>query len=120
MPSACSEDPLETDAIARSWEEPTVAHEATAQSTDTQGNLVGVNSCSALEFEPSLTLRPDVGTAESPTGVHVELSVPQHEGLEETATSTLKDTTVRFPAGLAVNPAAADGLSACTPAQIGM
>ncbi len=36
------------------------------------------------------------------------------------ATAQLKDATVTLPAGMAVNPSQADGLEACTPAQIGM
>jgi hypothetical protein len=119
MPSACS-GPLTTTAIVKSWEEPTVPRERSADSSDLAGNPVGVNGCSALKFEPTLTLRPEVSTAESPTGVQVDLHVPQHEDMDELATANLKDTKVVLPAGMAVNPAAAGGLSACTPAQIGL
>lgn len=119
MPSACS-GPLVTSVTARSWEEPTIPRTRDALSTDTAGNPVGVNGCSALKFEPELTVQPDATAAETPTGVHVNLEVPQNEGKDETATSTLRDTVVRFPAGMAINPATADGRGACTPAQIGM
>ncbi|HEV7399054.1 MAG TPA: hypothetical protein VGN84_02170 [Solirubrobacterales bacterium] len=117
MPSACS-GPLTTTMSAKSWEEPGVSRVRSAQSTDLHGNPVGVNGCSLLEFEPSLSLRPEVSAAESPSGVHVDLHVPQSKDLSELATANLKDTKVVLPPGLAVNPAAAGGLAACSPAQI--
>jgi hypothetical protein len=121
MPSACSR-PITTKASANSWEEPNPSSKPTAsyESTDTAGNLVGVDGCSALKFNPSLTLHPDAIAAETPTGVHIDLSVPQDENKEKRATSNLKDAKVVFPVGMALNPAAAGGLSACTPVQIGM
>ncbi len=121
MPSQCS-GPITTSASANSWEDPNpiVKPSASYESTDTTGNPVGVNGCSALNFEPKLTLQPDAKTAETPTGVHVNLTVPQQESKDQPATSTLKDARITFPAGMALNPSAADGLSACTPSQIGM
>ncbi len=118
MPSHCSSTPLLTEATAKSWEEPNVPHSRKAPSIDTQGNPVGVGGCSTLEFEPTLTLQPETSVAESPTGLEVELRVPQKELLTERATSTLRDVTVNLPQGLAVNPAAAEGRKACTAIQV--
>jgi hypothetical protein len=124
MPSACS-DTLTSAAHARSWEESEegiegLPHIATAEATDVAGNPVGVSGCSLLEFEPSLTAKPTTSAAESPTGLEVELKIPQNPNEDELATSTVKDVKVSFPSGLAVNPAASSGLEACSPAQIGM
>jgi hypothetical protein len=125
MPSACS-GPLQTTARARSWEEPGIFRERSALSTDVFGDPVGVSGCSALEFEPSLTLRPDTSAAESPAGVRIQLHLPQHDELRDQfgnpqrATANLRDTTVTLPEGMALNPAAAGGLEACTAAQIGL
>jgi hypothetical protein len=124
MPSACS-DTLTSKAHARSWEESEAGieglpHTASAETTDVAGNPVGVSGCSLLEFEPSLSAKPTTSAAESPTGLEVELKIPQNPDEDELATSTVKDVEVSFPAGLAVNPAAAGGLEACSPAQIGM
>lgn len=125
MPSACS-GPLVTVAEVESWEEPGVFHERSAQTTDLFGNPVGVSGCSALEFHPTLTLQPDTSTAEAPAGVQVELKVPQNEelvnkaGEPQLATANLQHTKVVLPMGMAVNPAAAGGLDACTSAQIGL
>lgn len=124
MPSACSER-LTVKARARSWEEAEegieeIGHETSADATTVDGIPTEVTECSLLEFEPTLSLQPDTNAAESPAGVEVELQIPQNEGIDETAASTVKDVTVSFPKGMALNPAAADGLAACTPAQIGM
>lgn len=125
MPSACS-GPLQTTARARSWEEPGIFRQRSAQSSDVFGDPVGVSGCSALEFEPTLTLRPDTSAAESPAGVRIELHLPQHDELRDElgnprrATANLRDTTVTLPEGMALNPAAAGGLEACSAAQIGL
>lgn len=123
MPSACSER-LTTEAHARSWEEAEegveeLLHHATADATTVTGIPTEVSQCSVLDFDPSLTLRPDTDAAETPAGMEVEVQVPQAEGAEP-ATSTVRDVTVSFPEGMAVNPAAADGLEACTSVQIGL
>lgn len=120
MPSACSQSPLITHLEVDSWEQPGVFDQADLESRDLAGNPVGVNSCSLLEFEPKLTLRPEVSTAETPSGPHIDLHVPQQEGKNELATANLKDATVTLPAGMVLNPSAAGGLSACDSAQIGL
>ena len=123
MPSACS-DTLEVAARARSWEESEegvggLPHRTSALATDTEGNPTGVSECPLLEFNPTLTVQPETEDAETPTGVHIDLEVPQHDGAA-LATSTLKDTRVSFPPGLVANAAAAGGQDACSPTQIGM
>jgi hypothetical protein len=123
MPSACS-DTLAAAAQTRSWEESEegiegLPHHTSAEATTVTGTPTAVSGCSLLDFEPSLTVQPNTNTAESPTGVDIELKIPQSEGTKS-ATSSVRDVTVSFPKGLAINPAAADGLEACSPAQIGM
>lgn len=124
MPSACSAS-LTFAAHARSWEEAAegvegLPHHTTVQTTNVAGIPTGVSECSSVDFEPSLTVRPDTNAAESPTGVEVELKIPQAKEPSDRATSSVRDVTVAFPKGMALNPAAADGLDACAPAQIGM
>lgn len=124
MPSACSTN-LTFAAHARSWEEAVegikgLPHHASAQATSITGIPTGVSECSAVKFKPTLTVRPDTSAAESPTGVEIELKIAQPKEPSEPATSSVRDVTVAFPKGMALNPAAADGLDACSPAQIGM
>jgi hypothetical protein len=92
--------------------------------------------CESIPFEPEATLTPTNRQADSPTGLDVEFTMPT-EGLlkkdgchekqgdlssppvsECVAQANLNNAVVTFPKGMSVNPAAADGLSGCSLAQI--
>jgi hypothetical protein len=78
--------------------------------------------CNQLEFDPSFEGRPTTKVADAPAGLNFHLHVPQ-PGLTEPdglGSAHLKDTTVVLPEGLVVNPSAANGLAACSSAQIGL
>jgi hypothetical protein len=108
-PSDCSAGALKSKIEQDSWEHPErfVGAETTAYP-----QLTG---CSALQFHPSLTLGPDIASADVPAGLNVDLQVPQTSGFEELATPPLKTATVHLPEGLVVNPSAASGLEGCEP-----
>lgn len=77
--------------------------------------------CNRLPFSPSIEAHPDTSTASSATGLSVDVHVPQH-GLvneQDLAQSAIRETTVALPEGLEVNPSGANGLQACTEAQVG-
>ena len=80
-----------------------------------------VTDCAALEgqFAPALDVRAESAEASSPTGLNVNLSIPQSKDVEALATPPLRDITVTLPEGLNVNPSSANGLAACSEAQIG-
>ncbi len=81
-----------------------------------------VTDCDELEFDPAFSFDPGTEAGASPAGVTADLSVPQ-EGLldpEELASPHLKKSVVSLPEGLTLNPSAANGLAACTTAQIGL
>lgn len=71
--------------------------------------------------KPSFAFRPETTRAATAAGYTARLHIPQDGLLEEDgrATAHLKDTTVVLPQGVALNPSAAAGLGACTPAQAG-
>ncbi len=78
--------------------------------------LPALDGCNRLPSSPSISVAPDSEAGSTPSGLTVDVHVPQAvsldaEGLSE---SDVKDTTVTLPAGVALNPAAADGLQACT------
>jgi uncharacterized repeat protein (TIGR01451 family) len=119
MPSACS-GPLQASFSVDFYNDPGNVLTDTAQTQDSQGNPIGVNGCSTLAFEPSMRAQPDTSVADSPSGLNVDLQVPQTSSMETLATANLKKSVVTLPAGVSVNPSAADGLGACSPAQIGL
>ena len=111
MPSACS-GPLQTSASMDSWQNPGTFASASSQTTDQNGNPVGVSGCDQLDFSPSISVVPTSSVADSPTGLNVDLSVPQPENLNGLAEANLKQAVVSLPAGMSVSPSAADGLQA--------
>jgi hypothetical protein len=81
----------------------------------------GAQRLRAALVQPSIAVQPESSTADSPTGLAVDLKIPQQEESPEAlATADLKKATITLPAGVTVNPSAADGLQACSPAQIGI
>ena len=84
--------------------------------------MPAVTECDLLDFRPSLTVRPESQSvsAESPTGLEVDLKIPQEESVGGLAESDLKEALVTLPAGMTVSPSAANGLGACSEAQIGL
>jgi hypothetical protein len=82
-----------------------------------------LEECGALEglFQPTIKATPGTTQADSPTGLEVDVNVPQQEeGAEALATPPLRNTVVALPTGITVNPSSANGLEGCSLAQIGM
>ena len=77
--------------------------------------------CDTIPFEPSIEVEPGTDETDSPAGASVEVELPHQteSGGEEQETSHLRTATVTLPAGMGLNPSAANGLEACTDAQLG-
>lgn len=104
------------DLAAPGWQ---TASFSTHEPAPNEGVQRGTEGCDRVPSEPVMTVGPTVKSAESPSGLHVDLRVPT-EGLLSPggiAQSDLKSTTVTLPAGLTINPSAGEGLGACGPAQ---
>jgi hypothetical protein len=86
-----------------------------AQATSASG-LVG---CDELPFDPSIRVTPDTAQADTPTGLRVDILVPQTDNPNELATGHLDDAVVTLPAGMSISPGLATGLQGCTDAQLG-
>ncbi|HWY17382.1 MAG TPA: hypothetical protein VNY27_01585 [Solirubrobacteraceae bacterium] len=109
MPGSCTGSPLATSMSTYSWQKP---EELIAPPPFQSPAITG---CNELAFHPSLSTEPSpkgVGT-ESPSGLNVDLKVPQEESLAGRAEANLKEAVVKFPMGMAVSPSAANGLGAC-------
>jgi hypothetical protein len=115
MPTSCT-GPLQTSVAGDSWSE---IGQYTAPKQYTFSNLAGEpvaqDGCNRLNFEPSISVAPDGQQASTPTGLAVGVHVDQEASLNPSGLSeaNVKDTTVTLPAGVGLNPAGADGLSAC-------
>jgi hypothetical protein len=107
-----------------------------------------VTDCHELGFAPDIAFESTSSAADGAAGLKVDLEIPQNteapfdrpalsasqpeiDGYVDDAvgywksdagraTAHLKDTVVRLPPGLSVNPSGATGLSGCSDAQIGL
>ncbi len=76
-------------------------------------------SCDTIPYEPELGIDPGTGVTDSPMGARVDVEVPHILGGDEQESSQTRSAQVALPAGIGLNPSAADGLQACTDAQFG-
>jgi hypothetical protein len=118
-PSLCG-GATTTELRADSWQEPGVEHSASFRSHEPGGGEVGIEGCAALEFAPAFDVKLTPAVADSPAGAEIEVTVPQDEIPNHLATPELKKAAITLPEGVSVNAAAANGLGACTEAQIGL
>jgi hypothetical protein len=110
MPGACTGKPLETTLSVNSWQDSDELESAPATSPPVTG-------CEALRFNPTLEVAPapePTATAESPTGLNIDLRLPHEESPEGRAEADLKQLAVTLPPGMAISLSAANGLGACT------
>jgi hypothetical protein len=84
-------------------------------SGDTGAPLEG---CADLAFEPVLGLRLSNPVADSPTGVQMDLTAPEEGDASERADALVEGITVELPDGITVSPSGAQGLTACSDAQL--
>jgi hypothetical protein len=112
LPTSCT-GPLKTTATVHSLEEPTVPRSESVESLDVSGNPSGLVQCGELPFEPALAASAETATTQSPTGLNVDIKVPQRQIADQVATANLKGAVVTLPQGLVLNPSTADGLVAC-------
>jgi hypothetical protein len=121
LPTSC-DGPLASSVEGDSWKEPGNFVSVSGVSQDGAGNPLGLDGCSKLHFEPQITVAPDGSAASSPSGLSVDVHVPQSEDLAAGGLSEaeVRTTTVALPQGVDVSPGGADGLLACSLAQIGL
>jgi hypothetical protein len=125
LPTSCGNAPFATSMEGDSWPGPNKPQAKQAPLTYTLHNAldpsIGMDGCNALAFEPSVKVTPDVTSGSSPSGLNVDVHVPQQEVLNPNgdAQATVRNITVALPEGVAVNPAGGDGLQACSEGLVG-
>ncbi|HEV3323506.1 MAG TPA: hypothetical protein VG147_15080 [Solirubrobacteraceae bacterium] len=128
LPTACGNpvtEPFEATVTGSSWSGPSRPSLPLAPVTyalhDQTSPSIALDGCEGLSFEPSIKVTPDGAAASAPTGLGVDVHVPQQEILTPNgdAESAVKDITVTLPEGVTLNAAAADGLEACSEALVG-
>jgi hypothetical protein len=118
-PTSCASAPVTFGLVADSWENPGVfdSHSLTA---DVEGTPFVIDGCDRLGFAPTASVRTTSHVADAPTGVEVDLSVPQSDSPDGLSTAHVKRVEVTLPDGMSVSPSSAAGLGACSQAQIGI
>jgi uncharacterized repeat protein (TIGR01451 family) len=84
------------------------------------GAPLGTTGCEKVPFTPTFAGGPVTPQAASASAFSFDLSMPQSEEPEAIGEADLRKAVVTLPEGVQVNPAAANGLAACTTAQIGL
>ncbi|HEX7279046.1 MAG TPA: hypothetical protein VF255_05400, partial [Solirubrobacterales bacterium] len=89
------------------------------QVDEAEGTLAPRTECESVPFEPTMSFAPTSKEAGAPTGLEVNVTVPQHEDPDKPATAHVKDVTMTLPEGMTVSAASAGGLGSCAPDQFG-
>jgi hypothetical protein len=118
LPTSCSEHPLVSYAEADAWEHPGAFVKVSTSEFAAMPTVVG---CNRVPFEPSISVIPSTNGTSEPMGLRVDVHVPQAGLLngKSLAQADVRDISVTLPAGVALNPAAGDGLQACSEGLIG-
>ena len=103
---------LQVKVTAKSYAQPDQPSESNAW-------LPPVTGCGQLTFEPTMSVVPTASAAASPSGLNVDLALPQDETVGGLATSQIEEARVSLPKGMTVAAGVADGLRACSAAEAG-
>jgi hypothetical protein len=121
---------LATTLTVDSWQHPGDFRQATFLSHDVPGYPLataswgsehGTDGCESVPFDPKLVAQPVTGArAGAPAGFAFDVTVPQSDDPSTIAQSDLRKAVVTLPQGVRVNPSSADGLGACSSAQVAL
>lgn len=80
----------------------------------------GTTGCARVPFTPTFKATPTATKAGKPAGFAFDLSIPQTDDPDLVSQADLKRAVVTLPEGVRVSPSSANGLGACSPAEIGI
>jgi hypothetical protein len=126
LPGSCTE-PLRSTMLADSWREPGARFAdgridpRDPRWKEARSESPALAGCNQVPFAPSISVEPETQAGSTPTGLKVDVHVPQQpsssaNGLAE---ADVKATTVTLPRGVLLNPSAAHGLESCSETGIG-
>jgi len=118
-PTSCTDAPASFTIRGDSWEN-RGAFDTRTLTTDTDGTPFVFDGCESLPFAPTIDVKPLSRVADAPTGLNVDLTVPQTNDPDGLATANVQRVVMTLPKGMSVSPASAAGLGACAPQQIGL
>jgi hypothetical protein len=132
LPTSCT-GPLYSSMEGRAWNAEPIGGTFAFQD-ELGGPLAALAGCPAIPFEPAIGVQPieevptearqppaPITSASTPAGLAVSVTLPQQGTVQAglLAQSDVRSTTVKLPEGMQLNPSAANGLQACSEAQIG-
>ncbi len=80
---------------------------------------VQLEGCDEVPFQPSLDVAAGTDLVDSPAAPTVIVTLPFKPQSDEREQSHLRNAEIILPAGMGLNPSAANGLEACSDAQFG-
>ncbi len=119
LPTSCSSTPV-TTVTGDSW--PTGPSRTVSQLAASYEFPSALQNCDLLGFSPAISVEPETHAANEPSGLAVDVTVPQASTISATelAEADAKEATVALPAGVLASPGAANGLQACFTTSIGL
>ncbi|HSS42278.1 MAG TPA: hypothetical protein VLK37_06960 [Solirubrobacterales bacterium] len=118
-PTFCSDTPDSFTVRGDSWQSRGIFDEHTT-TTDSEGTPFVFEGCEKLPFAPTVDVEPSTHATDTPTGLSVDLQIPQSKEPNGLATAHLRNVKMTLPKGVTVSSSSAAGLGSCSPAQIGL
>ncbi len=126
LPTSCG--PLTTSVAGDAWNPAELEEQGEPTELGQRGESLSNSSpttlegCGKLPFAPSIEVKPETEAASTPTGLNVDVKVPQEATLTagDLAEADIKETTLALPEGMQASAGAANGLQTCSAAQLGL
>jgi len=83
-----------------------------------QATTPAMTGCEFNPFQPGFALTPATQAPHAPSGLDAGVTLNEDWGPQGIAPADLRKVTVTLPDGMTINPSSADGLKACTDAQL--
>jgi hypothetical protein len=87
---------------------------------DQWGPQQGTTGCADVPFDPTFNAQPVDPASPGPSGYQFDLNMPQTDDPNQLGEADLRKAVIMLPQGVRVNPASADGLGGCSPAQVAL